>query len=336
MSTSSRGRPSGPVTRPLSVASAAPPCAAAGSAGRQPAPPSQRRAASPAYSGHGIPLGQAMEKPSRAATSAPPISQARKRPEANLNATRGRPPARARRAPGTRARRARRIRPAGRTGPGSWSCACRRGARRETSRRVYRRPQASSCTRRSALPGRAHGAVLVLHLELHRVGAEDRGQQPVERDAHLAAEARRAAPVVAAPHEPGQQAAHPDAEHHADPGVMADRRQLAERPVAERLQLACRRCGPRCCAPAPWPRAPRSGRWRRAAARPGRRRSGSRAQSPMANTPSRLVAMVGRAIARPASVHLDAALGHERRGAHAAGPDDGAGRDGALARRPRR
>ena len=155
----------------------------------------------------------------------------------------------------------------------------------------------------------------------------DGGQQPIQRHVRLAAEARRAAPVVAAPHEPGQQAAHPDAEHHPTP-VPPDRGQLPQRPVAERpgrravdvgqdvvgqrLGLAHRVLG--------------GGRVRWPVRVVHVRDPGAVTDG---EHPARLVAMVASVIARPArSTSTD--LGHQRRGSHAAGPDDGAGRDGAL------
>ena len=149
-------------------------------------------------------------------------------------------------------------------------------------------------------------------------------------DVDLAIEARRAAPVVAAPHEPGQQAAHTGS--RTPRRRRCDGRSTPAGPAvgSGTAWAACRRCGPGCCAPAPWPRGRRSGRWPRAAARPGSSTFGISAQSPMANTPGRLVAMVASVMARPARSTSTPIWATSGRWTHAAGPDDGARRDGAL------
>src|SRR5204862_3132238 len=64
--------------------------------------------------------------------------------------------------------------------------------------------------RRMPAPGRAQRAGSVLDLELDGIGPEQRGEHPVEADADLAVDAGHPGPVVAAPHEPGDPAPHPD------------------------------------------------------------------------------------------------------------------------------
>ncbi len=76
------------------------------------------------------------------------------------------------------------------------------------------------------------------HRELGDVAAEEERHGPVGDDPELARDERELEEVVRPRDEPAEEAAEAQAEHVGDPLVAAERRHLAEHPVAVRLRLA--------------------------------------------------------------------------------------------------
>src|SRR5436190_7999371 len=76
------------------------------------------------------------------------------------------------------------------------------------------------------------------HPELGDVAAEEERRRPVGDDAQLPREERELVQVVRPRDEPAGEAAQPQAEDVRDPLVAAERRHLAEHPVAVRARLA--------------------------------------------------------------------------------------------------
>jgi hypothetical protein len=111
--------------------------------------------------------------------------------------------------------------------------------RRAARRAAFRSAGVHAAPRWPSGPRRPHPATIarVVDLELHRVRAEDQVQQPVQGDPGLPADSGHARPVVAAPHEPGDDAANADPEDDPDAIEMADARQRADDVVAEWLDL---------------------------------------------------------------------------------------------------
>src|SRR5438270_12119740 len=76
------------------------------------------------------------------------------------------------------------------------------------------------------------------HPELGDVAAEEERGRPVRDDAQLPRQEWELVQVIRAGDEPAREAAHADAQHVGDPLVAAERRHLAEHPVAVRARLA--------------------------------------------------------------------------------------------------
>ena len=108
--------------------------------------------------------------------------------------------------------------------------------------------------------------------ELGDVAAEEERDRPVGDDAQLPREQRQLVEVVRPRDEPAGEAAEPAAEHVGDALVAAERRDLAEHPVAVRLRLA-RRGSWRAAAPGAARAGRSAGRTRPASRGSGRARS---------------------------------------------------------------
>src|SRR5919108_1254433 len=94
----------------------------------------------------------------------------------------------------------------------------------------------NSYARRSSDVAKALG--VAEHPELGDVAAEEERGRPVGDDAQLPRQERELVQVVRAGDEPAGEAAQVDPEHVRDPLVAAERRDLAEHPVAVRTRLA--------------------------------------------------------------------------------------------------
>ena len=160
-----------------------------------------------------------------------------------------------------------------------------------------------------ALGGLAQPPRVAEHAELGDVAAEEERRRPVDDDAELPRQERQLVQVVRPRHEPAGEAAQPHPEHVGDALVAAERRDLAEHPVAVRLRLAARFFASR--------RAWRSACWQVGGSE--RRASpafGTRAPSPSAQTcscPRRAASRRrGRARARRAAGRARRAAGSAR------------------------
>src|SRR5439155_10068138 len=156
--------------------------------------------------------------------------------------------------------------------------------------------------------------------ELDDVSLEEQGDGPVDDDPELPREERELIQVIAPRHDPAEEATETEAEHVGDALVAAERRHLAEHPVAVGLRVAQQVL-----------RQPA----RLAERMLGRRRIGSvraaiRHVRGIAERPHVLVAPDAQKL-----VYLDpmpvverqAQLGEERMRPHARRPDDGVSRD---------